>query len=103
MVSRGCQVQPPGRPAFFTKVGVMRPTQKDGKWWECRLSLPGILADERVALGADEWGALQMGMQLVWIEIDHKAQTGWQFFFWNGESSDVDQLLPHWGRELRPR
>lgn len=102
IVSRDCQVQPPGGPAFFTRVGVQQPVQKDGKWWECKLSLPGILEDDRVAFGVDEWDALQAGMQLVWIELDHKAKTGWEFSWWNGETTDVDQLLSQWGRELRP-
>ncbi|WBS00626.1 hypothetical protein OU994_20175 [Pseudoduganella sp. SL102] len=103
LVSRGCQVLAPGRPIFFARVGVFRPTQVEGKWWQCKLSLPGIVDDERVAFGCDEWDALQAGMQMVWIELDHKARTGWTFTWWNGESSDVNQLLPHWGRELHPR
>jgi hypothetical protein len=103
IVTRECEVKPPSGMSFHTRVGVMRPVQRDGKWWECKLSLPGILEDERIAFGIDEWDALQQGMQLLWIELDHKAKTGWHFSWWNGESSDVNQLLPHWGRELHPQ
>lgn len=102
-VSRTCIAYPPHGAAFMTRIGVFPPMSADQQVWQCKLSLDKILDEERIAFGADQWQALQAGMQMAWLELTLKTATGWRFSWWNGESMDVDELLPQWGKEVAPK
>ena len=99
-VSRVCTVYPPQGEAFVARVGVFAPVATERQAWQCKLSLDGILDEERLGVGVDQWHALHMGMQMVWLELSLKAAMGWRFAWSNGEHMDIDELLPHWGREV---
>jgi hypothetical protein len=101
-VSRTCTAYPPQGPAFLVEIGVFPPVATEQRGWQCKLSLDGVLDEERLAFGVDQWQALQMGMQMVWLEITFKAAMGWRFGWFNGESMDLAELLPHWGRQVAP-
>lgn len=102
-VGRDCRAHPPGGPPFEVRVGGCQPVPQEDHCWRCELYLGDILREERAGFGADEWSALQAGMQMVWIELAFRKSVGWRFEFWEGESADVDELLPHWGQALPSR
>ncbi|QBE64909.1 DUF6968 family protein [Pseudoduganella lutea] len=99
-IGRDCKAYPPGREPFEVKVGIYQPVPQADHSWRCDLYLGDILKDERCGLGVDEWSALQAGMQMVWLELAFRKSVGWHFEFWDGQSDDVDELLPQWGQCL---
>jgi hypothetical protein len=98
-----CKACPPGGTPFEVRIGVCQPVPQEDHSWRCDLYLGDILREERCNFGLDEWSALQAGMQMVWIELAFRKSIGWRFEFWGGETTDVDVLLPQWGRALRPQ
>jgi hypothetical protein len=102
-VSRGCIVHPPQGSKFSVQIGIFAPAATADLIWQCKLSLEGILEEERVAYGVDRWHALQMGIQIIWIEISLKTAMGWHFFWLDGKSMEPDELLPLWGQEVAPK
>ena len=96
-VSRVCTVYPPDGPEFVARIGVFAPVETEQQAWQCRLSLDGILNQERLGFGVGQWPALQMGMQMVWLELSLKAKMGWRFAWSNGESMEIRELPPQWG------
>lgn len=102
-VSRVCTAYPPQGQAFVARIGVFAPAETEQQAWQCKLSLDGILDEERLGFGVDQWHALQMGMQMVWVELSFKAKIGWRFTWSNGEHMHIDELLPHWGEEVPPK
>lgn len=101
-VSRKCTVYSPQGPEFSVQIGVFAPGTIADRAWQCKLSLEGILDEDRVAYGVDQWHALQMGMQ-IWMELSLKTAVGWHFSWFDGESMEPDELLPHWGQEVAPK
>lgn len=101
-VSRKCIVHPPQTPGFSIQIGVFPPAFTEDQAWQCKLSLEGIQDEDRVAYGVDQWQALQMGMQMIWIELSLKTAMGWRFSWLDGESMEPDEILPPWGREVAP-
>lgn len=102
-VSRKCTVHSPQGPEFSVQIGVFAPGPIADRAWQCKLSLEGILDEDRVAYGVDQWHALQMGMQMIWMELSLKTAVGWRFSWFDGESMEPDELLPHWGQEVAPK
>lgn len=100
LVSRVCTAYPPQGPPFLARIGVFSPVVTEHQAWECKLSLDGILDDERNGFGVDQWDALQMGMQMIWVELSLKTKMGWRFAWSNGENMEIDELLPLWGKEV---
>jgi hypothetical protein len=103
IVSRACIAYPPGGPAFSTRIGVLPPTVDERQAWQCKLSVDGVLDEERIAFGADAWQALQMGMHMAWIELTLKTALGWRFGWPDGTGMALDELLPPWGVERAPK
>lgn len=102
-VSRTCFAHPPDRTSFSVQIGVFAPVSTEQQSWHCKLSLDGLLDEERLAFGIDQWQALQMGMQMVWLEVTLKTAMGWRFAWSNGDNMAPGALLPHWGTELAPK
>jgi len=102
-VSRKCTAHPPQGSGFSVQLGVFAPAATADRGWQCKLSLEGIQDEDRVAYGIDQWHALQMGMQMIWIELSLKTTMGWRFSWFDGESMEPDELLPHWGQEVAPK
>jgi hypothetical protein len=99
-ISRQCEVHAPGAQPFTTVVGILKPQQLD-KWkWKCTLYLGEISNEERHAIGIDAWHAIQSGMQMVFIELEFRQLQGWKFLWFEGDSDDLEELLPPVGRAL---
>ena len=101
-VSRKCTAYAPQGPEFSVQIGIFAPALNEDQAWQCKLSLDGIMDADRVAYGVDQWHALQMGMQMIWVELTLKTAMGWRFSWFDGENMEPDELLPHWGREVAP-
>jgi hypothetical protein len=99
LVSRECDVLPPNMPSFRCRIGVLKPEQI-GQWqWKCKVQLDGIVDEERLVMGIDEWHTLQLGMEMIFTELEFKQMQGWRFLWFEGDSDDLKQLLPRLGRE----
>lgn len=99
-ISRNCIAYPPSGAPFEAQIGICKPSQSTEWGWQCQLHLPGIADMELSAYGIDEWHAVQMGMHLVWVELDFKNSTGWRFEWWGGNNTDTHELLPPYGRAV---
>ncbi|MBB6132666.1 hypothetical protein HD842_000777 [Massilia aurea] len=96
-ISRKCMVHPPQGSEFSVLIGVFAPEVTADQAWHCQLSFEGIQDKDRFAYGVDQRHALQMGVEMFWVELSFKTAMGWRFSWFGDERMEPDELLPHWG------
>jgi hypothetical protein len=59
-VSRICTAYPPQGQAFVARIGVFAPAETEQQAWQCKLSLDGILDEERLGFGVATFERMNM-------------------------------------------
>ncbi|NHZ83788.1 hypothetical protein F2P44_31645 [Massilia sp. CCM 8695] len=100
IIKRLCVAHAPTGEILNTYVGVTQPIHLSGLDWECNIDLDKIDSQKKMTKGIDSWHAVQMGMYMVYRELQFKEMVGWKFLWLDGEESDLRSLLPTFGQEL---
>lgn len=95
IVKRKCTAISPDGERVDTFVGLRKPQKSEQQHWDCKLDFGALNFPERIAFGADEWQALQIGMHMMYVELNFKKMTGWNFYWFDGTTSDLEELWPY--------
>lgn len=95
IIKRQCLAISPTGVKTDTYVGLERPTKGDQPHWFCKLDFGKLDFPERMAIGIDEWQAFQLGMRMMYIELDFKMLTGWKFYWFNQSTDNLEELWPY--------
>ena len=95
IVERPCIAISPDGERIETCIGLEKPEQLDVYRWDCKLNFGKLDFEERRAFGIDGWQALQLGMEMMHVELDFKSLTGWKFLWFEGTSDNLEELWPY--------
>ncbi|NVI81934.1 MULTISPECIES: hypothetical protein [unclassified Janthinobacterium] len=93
-----CATAPDGE-KFDTFLSIGIPQRMSENHWSCEVFIDKIFNEPKNVAGVDSWHAMQLAMNMIYMELRIRKKFGWGFSWFDGEEDDLKSLLPPLGQK----